>query len=81
MADFSEFTGPSAEWLALEPTLAPQPTLSAEEFQKVTNSVRENASAQAMVDEGVYIEAAAGLEPLKSDTTSRSCLSGVDPRL
>jgi hypothetical protein len=55
MADFSEFTGPSAEWLALEPTLPPQPALLVEELQKVVNSVRENAAAQAMINEGVYI--------------------------
>ncbi|KAI7976633.1 hypothetical protein EIK77_009864 [Talaromyces pinophilus] len=60
MADFSEFTGPSAEWLALESTLPPQPALSIEELQKVTNGVREKAATQAMVDEGVYIKAAAG---------------------
>ncbi|PCG98451.1 Alpha/beta hydrolase fold-3 [Penicillium occitanis (nom. inval.)] len=51
MADFSEFTGPSAEWLALESTLPPQPALSIEELQKVTNGVREKAATQAMVDE------------------------------
>lgn len=55
MADFSEFTGPSAEWLALEPTLPPQPALSIEELQKVTNGVRENAANQAMINEGASI--------------------------
>lgn len=55
MADFSEFTGPSAEWLALEPTLPPQPALSIEELQKVTNGVRENAATQARINEGVFI--------------------------
>lgn len=55
MTDFSKFTGPSAEWLALESTLPPQPALSIEELQKVTNGVREKAATQAMVSEGVYI--------------------------
>lgn len=55
MTDFSEFTGPGVEWLALEPTLPPQPALSIEELQTVTNGVRENAASQAMINEGVYL--------------------------
>ncbi|EEA28398.1 hypothetical protein TMatcc_003272 [Talaromyces marneffei ATCC 18224] len=51
MADFSEFTGPSAEWLALEASLPPQPVLPVEELQRAVNGVRENAAAQAMINE------------------------------
>ncbi|KAL5356377.1 Alpha/Beta hydrolase protein [Aspergillus floccosus] len=53
MADFSEYTGPSAEWLALEPTLPALPDLSVEELKAASNKVREQAAAQAMVNEGL----------------------------
>ncbi len=49
MADFSQYTGPSAEWLALEATLpAPTPGLSISERKAETNTLRETVSAQAM---------------------------------
>ncbi|EAU37572.1 conserved hypothetical protein [Aspergillus terreus NIH2624] len=53
MADFSEYTGPSAEWVALEPTLPAPPDLSVEELKAASNKFREQAAAQAMVDEGL----------------------------
>ncbi|KAF9889915.1 hypothetical protein FE257_006787 [Aspergillus nanangensis] len=53
MADFSAFTGPSAEWLALEPTLPPVPDLSIEDLKKAANKLREEAAAQALITEGL----------------------------
>lgn len=54
MADFSEYTGPSAEWLALEPIL-PQPPkdLSVEELKGLLNKGREETSAQDMINQGL----------------------------
>lgn len=52
MADFSEYTGPSADWLAVESSLPKLPDLSPEETKKLVNKTREEASAQAMIEEG-----------------------------
>ncbi|OJJ81308.1 alpha/beta hydrolase [Aspergillus glaucus CBS 516.65] len=54
MADFSEYTGPSPEWLALEPTL-PQPpkNLSVEELKALLNKSREETSTQDMIHQGL----------------------------
>ncbi|KAL4898285.1 Alpha/Beta hydrolase protein [Aspergillus ambiguus] len=53
MADFSEYTGPSAEWVALEATLPPDPNLGLDELKAASNKLREEAAAKAMVDEGL----------------------------
>lgn len=52
MADFTEYGVPSAEWLALVPSLPQVPDLSAEQLRDLSNSTRESASAKAMVEEG-----------------------------
>jgi acetyl esterase/lipase len=54
MADFSEYAGPSAEWLALEPTLpAPPKDLSIEQLKALLNKGREDSAAQDMIDQGL----------------------------
>lgn len=51
--DFSRYTTPSAEWLALEPTLpAPLEGLGTAELKKFTNDGREAASAKQIVEQG-----------------------------
>ena len=59
MADFSIFMGPSAEWLALEATIPPQPVQTVEEMQKSVNNAREDTAAQEMINESTYIIEAA----------------------
>ncbi|CAG8182383.1 unnamed protein product [Penicillium olsonii] len=54
MADFSEYTGPSAEWLALEATLPAMPTdLSVAQMKEMLNKSREESAAQDMIDQGL----------------------------
>ncbi|PGH10928.1 hypothetical protein AJ79_05173 [Helicocarpus griseus UAMH5409] len=54
MADFSQYTGPSKEWIALEATLPAAPdNLSLEELRNTANKGRDEAAAKAMVDEGL----------------------------
>ncbi|PGH19180.1 hypothetical protein AJ80_04149 [Polytolypa hystricis UAMH7299] len=54
MADFSEYTGPSEEWLALEPTLpAPPQDLSPTELRDSVNEGNEAAAAKEMVELGL----------------------------
>lgn len=48
MADFSEYNGPSADWIALEPTLPQMPELGVEELKQMLNKNREELSAQGM---------------------------------
>ena len=49
MADFSQYTGPSDEWLALEATLpAATPGLSIAQRKAEANTLRETVSASAM---------------------------------
>lgn len=48
MADFSEYTGPSADWITLEPTLPQVPELGAEELKQLLNKTREELAAQGM---------------------------------
>lgn len=48
MADFSEYTGPSADWIALEPTLPELPDVGPEELRQIVNTTREQLSAQGM---------------------------------
>ncbi|KAJ5690698.1 hypothetical protein N7462_005090 [Penicillium macrosclerotiorum] len=49
MADFSEFTGPSDDWVALEPTIPTPPKLSVEELKRTVNQGREELAAKAMI--------------------------------
>lgn len=54
MADFSAYAGPSAEWLALEPTLPAIPeNLSVEQLKTLVNKGREEGAAQDMFDQGL----------------------------
>lgn len=48
MADFSEYTGPSADWIALEPTLPKMPEVGVEELKQMLNKNREELAAQGM---------------------------------
>lgn len=48
MADFSEYTGPSADWIALEPTLPKMPDVGPEELREIVNTTREQLAAQGM---------------------------------
>lgn len=48
MADFTEYAGPSADWVALEPSLPKLPNLPVEEFKQLLNKSREDIAAQAM---------------------------------
>lgn len=48
MADFSEYTGPSADWIALEPTLPKLPDVGPEELKQIVNTTREELAAQGM---------------------------------
>lgn len=53
MADFSEFAGPSADWIALEPTLPAPPTdLSVEELRDFINKGREELAAKGLNEQG-----------------------------
>ncbi|KAL3448307.1 Alpha/Beta hydrolase protein [Aspergillus insuetus] len=50
--DFSEYTGPSEEWIALEKTLpTTTPDLTTEQLKDVTNKGREEAAAREMVEQ------------------------------
>ncbi|KAL3481412.1 Alpha/Beta hydrolase protein [Aspergillus californicus] len=52
--DFSEYTGPSAEWKALEATLPPRTTgLTTAELKATTNKGREDVSARDMIEQGL----------------------------
>jgi acetyl esterase/lipase len=54
MADFSEYAGPSAEWLAVEAALpAPPKDLSIEQLKALLNKGREESAAQDMIDQGL----------------------------
>jgi hypothetical protein len=51
--DFSEYTGPSEEWIALEKTLpTTTPNLTTEQLKDVTNKDREDVAAREMVEQG-----------------------------
>ena len=52
MADFSEYTGPSADWIALEPTLPPMPNLPILELRSLVNKGREELAAHGMKNIG-----------------------------
>ncbi|KAL2868985.1 alpha/beta hydrolase [Aspergillus lucknowensis] len=51
--DFSEYTGPSDEWIALERDLPPPPDLTTEELKVAVNKGREDIAARAMVEQGL----------------------------
>lgn len=48
MADFTEYAGPSADWIALEPSLPKLPDVSVEELKQMINKGREDIAAQGM---------------------------------
>lgn len=48
MADFTEYATPSAEWIALEPSLPKLPDVSVEELKQIVNKGREDIAAQGM---------------------------------
>lgn len=52
MADFSQYTGPSADWVALEPTLPALPNVSIEELKQIVNKSREDLAAQGIANQG-----------------------------
>ncbi|KAL3463556.1 Alpha/Beta hydrolase protein [Aspergillus heterothallicus] len=52
--DFSQYTGPSDEWIALEKTLpAPVTGLTPEQLKDATNKGREEVAAREMVEQGL----------------------------
>ncbi|EAW10004.1 alpha/beta hydrolase [Aspergillus clavatus NRRL 1] len=54
MADYSKYTGPSDEWIALEKTLPPAPNdLDIHTLKELVNRGREAAAAKDMIDEGL----------------------------
>ncbi|KAJ5756632.1 hypothetical protein N7533_006175 [Penicillium manginii] len=53
MADFSQYTGPSADWVALEPTLPAMPNVGLEELKQIVNKGREDIAAQGIADQGL----------------------------
>lgn len=56
--DFTEYGIPSADWVALEPTLPPVPAgLSVQQLKDVTNEGREKVSAEEMVSQGMFVHA------------------------
>lgn len=52
MADFSEYTGPSADWIALEASLPKVPDLPLDQLIHVLNKDREDRAAKSMVELG-----------------------------
>ncbi|KAJ5184241.1 hypothetical protein N7492_001857 [Penicillium capsulatum] len=52
MADFSEYTGPSADWIALEPSLPKAPDLPLDQLIQFVNKDREERAAETMVSSG-----------------------------
>lgn len=60
MADYSQYQGPSAEWVELTkttvvPAAGPAPGQSIEDYQKAANAGREKASALSMEKLGEYL--------------------------
>ncbi|KAJ5647767.1 hypothetical protein N7490_004139 [Penicillium lividum] len=53
MADFTEYGVPSAEWLALEPSLPQIPELAPRQLRDLVNKGREELAAQSMIDQGL----------------------------
>ncbi|GAQ04004.1 carboxylesterase NlhH [Aspergillus lentulus] len=54
MADYSEYSIPTEEWIALEKTLPPPPTnLDVHALKDMFNRAREERAANAMVNEGL----------------------------
>ncbi|KAL4804104.1 Alpha/Beta hydrolase protein [Aspergillus unguis] len=51
--DFSEYTGPSEEWLALEKHLPAEPERSLDELKALVNKTREDGSARDLITEGL----------------------------
>lgn len=55
MADFSQYTGPSADWIALEPTIPPLPNLPILELRSLVNKGREELAAHGMKNIGMCV--------------------------
>lgn len=55
MADFSEYTGPSADWVALAPTLPKVPDLPLDQLLQALNKDREDRAAEIMAEEGSWM--------------------------
>lgn len=55
MYDFSEYTGPSADWVALEPTIPPMPQLPILELRDLVNKGREELAAHGMTNIGMHM--------------------------
>lgn len=73
MADFSEYTGPSADWIALEPTLPPLPDLPILELRNLVNKGREELAAHGVKNIGMHIQA---IMPEAEDcTATKPCIS------
>jgi hypothetical protein len=53
MADFSQYTGPSTDWIALEPTLPPMPELPILKLRALVNKEREDLAAHGMASIGM----------------------------
>jgi acetyl esterase/lipase len=54
MSDFSQYAGPSPEWVTLAATLpAPPQGLSIEQLKTLLNKDREESAAQDMIDQGL----------------------------
>ncbi|KAL4932476.1 alpha/beta hydrolase [Aspergillus undulatus] len=52
--DFSEYTGPSKEWLELERQLpAPPPNLTTAQLKEATNNGREEIAAKELIEQGL----------------------------
>ncbi|KAL4951348.1 Alpha/Beta hydrolase protein [Aspergillus filifer] len=52
--DFSEYTGPSEEWIAVERELPTStPDLTTEQLKAVTNSGREEVAARELIEQGL----------------------------
>lgn len=77
--DFTEYGIPSADWVALEPSLPPVPAgLSVQQLKDVTNEGREKVSAEEMVSQGMFVHAlhlkSRDWSPsVTSDETTTSC--------
>ncbi|KAJ5983093.1 hypothetical protein N7481_005192 [Penicillium waksmanii] len=53
MADFSQYTAPIADWVALEPTLPAFPNVGLEDLKHIVNKGREDMAAQGVADRGL----------------------------
>lgn len=52
--EFSQYTGPSQDWLAIESTLPAIPPLPPTELRDLVNKGREELAAEGIKDIGMY---------------------------